>query len=235
MYRKDELLLDRRFCTVYCPEGKTLLPCYYICTGQTLPDQWETMLEDIRQDVLICHVAADWERDYTPWLAPGLPGRAAFTGEARSYLHFLEERMRPYLEAHYAVSLNVRDTAIAGYSLGGLFALWALYESSMFGKAASLSGSLWYDGWMRFLESRTPPKDACVYLSLGRSEERAGNPRMAAVGENTRWTYAHLVKMLGETHVTLEWNRGGHFTGIPNRWRKALEWMASDCDEKAPD
>ena len=67
-----------------------------------------------------------------------------------------------------------------------------------------------------------------LYLSLGKSEERAGDPRMASVGDNTRAVYAHFLPQLGEANIQLDWNRGGHFTGIPNRWRKALEWVTKD-------
>lgn len=225
------MTLDGRLCTVLCPETKVPLPCVYICSGQALPGEWETVLADMRRDVLICHVAADWERDYTPWPAPGLPGREAFTGAAGAYLRFLTETVRPTLLSAYPVHREAAYHTVAGYSLGGLFALWALFQTDAFGAAASLSGSLWYDGWTDFLETHVPPQDARVYLSLGRSEERAGNPRMTAVGENTRRTYECLVKTLGEDRVTFEWNRGGHFTGIPNRWRKALEWMAANLDK----
>ena len=221
------MTLDGRLCTVLCPETKVPLPCVYICSGQALPGEWETVLADMRRDVLICHVAADWERDYTPWPAPGLPGREAFTGAAGAYLRFLTETVRPTLLSAYPVHREAAYHTVAGYSLGGLFALWALFQTDAFGAAASLSGSLWYDGWTDFLETHVPPQDARVYLSLGRSEERAGNPRMTAVGENTRRTYECLVKTLGEDRVTFEWNRGGHFTGIPNRWRKALAWMTA--------
>jgi len=131
------------------------------------------------------------------------------------------------LRAEYPAASDAAHCAIAGYSLGGLFALWALTQSRVFGAAASLSGSLWYDGWEAYRDGVTLPSDARVYLSLGRSEERAGDLRMAAVGDCTRRTHAWLCAQLGETQTTLDWNRGGHFTGIANRWNKAIDWLTA--------
>ena len=37
---------------------------------------------------------------------------------------------------------------IAGYSLAGLFALYALYKTDAFTRVASMSGSLWFPGIM---------------------------------------------------------------------------------------
>lgn len=224
MYQRERIILDGRLCTVFYPEGAGPFPAVCLCSGD-VESLAPVLLETSRRPVLYYHVDADWERDYTPWPAPGLPGRAAFTGEAGAYLRFLTETVRPALLSAYPVCREAAQHAITGYSLGGLFALWALFQTDAFGAAASLSGSLWYDGWLGYLETHVPPQDARVYLSLGRSEERTGNPRMAAVGENTRRTYEYLVKTLGEHRTALEWNRGGHFTGIPNRWRKAMDWL----------
>lgn len=41
--------------------------------------------------------------------------------------------------------------AICGYSLGGLFALYAFVNDERFDACASISGSLWYQGWMGYL------------------------------------------------------------------------------------
>ena len=41
--------------------------------------------------------------------------------------------------------------AICGYSLGGLFALYAFVNDEHFDACASISGSLWYQGWMGYL------------------------------------------------------------------------------------
>jgi predicted alpha/beta superfamily hydrolase len=114
-----------------------------------------------------------------------------------------------------------------GYSLGGLVSLYALYTCGVFGKIGSLSGSLWYDGWTEFMESNKPVDNgAKVYMSLGDREERARNPRMAKVGDCTRMAAEVLKQQLkSDENITLEWNSGGHFTEIPQRFQKAIIWL----------
>lgn len=212
--------LEGRSCAVRIPEGGPW-PVACLCEGGL-----ERLTELEADTVVLAGVEGDWERDYTPWPGPALAGRAPFTGGGREHLAFLTGAFLPYLAGHYPVKAEPASTALMGYSLGGLFALWALGQTGRFGLIASLSGSLWYEGWLQYLE-RPVPAEARVYLSLGKDEVRTRGP-MGAIGENTRRTAELLAERLGEERVTLEWNRGGHFTGIPNRWRKALTWAAKN-------
>ena len=56
---------------------------------------------------------------------------------AGSYLGWLTGHALPRVEA--ALNAPPADTAIASYSLGGLFALYALHKSDAFSRAASAS------------------------------------------------------------------------------------------------
>ena len=49
---------------------------------------------------------------------------------------------------------------IAGYSLAGLFALWAAWNSGYFRRVASVSGSLWYPGFTDYIRNNEP-KSGC--------------------------------------------------------------------------
>jgi predicted alpha/beta superfamily hydrolase len=62
---------------------------------------------------------------------------------------------------------------VAGYSLSGLFALWALWQTDVFERAASASGSLWFPGFIDYARERTmtATPDA-AYLSLGKKETK---------------------------------------------------------------
>jgi hypothetical protein len=49
---------------------------------------------------------------------------------------------------------------------------------------------------------------------------------MAKVGNCTREAALKLEKQLDfKENLTLEWNDGGHFSEIPNRFKKALLWL----------
>jgi len=113
----------------------------------------------------------------------------------------------------------------AGYSLSGLFALWAFLESDAFDGAASCSGSLWIDGWMNFIRGEKLSRDALIYLSLGSKEERTKNPLMSTVGDCTRETYECLKRNPAVKKITLQWNKGGHFADSDARLVKGILWL----------
>ena len=127
--------------------------------------------------------------------------------------------------------MAVEDRLISGYSLGGLFALWALCESGAFGKAASLSGSTWYPGFLSYFEAHLPDENKKIYLSLGDREPFGGPPALREVGVCTEKLYKILTAR--QRDAVFEWNRGGHAKGIENRWRKAMRWAAADWKGRA--
>lgn len=178
---------------------------------------------------LVWCAPCDWERDYTPWPAPALPGRPPFAGGADRLLDFLCGEVKPEVCRRFALDAPAARTALAGYSLGGLAALYgALSRPAEFGRAAGCSGSLWYDGWEDWLASHPAAPGQRLYLSLGKTEERSRDARMARVGDATRRTAAAFAAALGPENTALEWHTGGHFTGVPHRLAQALAWLARD-------
>ena len=129
------------------------------------------------------------------------------------------------MAARFDILSGPGDTALAGYSLGGLLALYGLLSRPEYGRAASLSGSLWYDGWAAW-QAEHPARPGCrCYLSLGKAEERSRDARMSRVGRATRAASELLQGQLGPQNAVLEWNNGGHFTGVPHRIAKGLLWL----------
>lgn len=179
-----------------------------------------------RPFALVGFACQSWNDDLTPWPAPALSGKgAAFGGKAEETLAWLRAELLPTLTTRVNWSQQQANTAIAGYSLAGLFALWAWYQSGLFGGCASCSGSLWYDGWTAFATGRPAPANSRVYLSLGDREERARNPRMAAVGNATRQLAAQLAADPAITQTALEWNPGGHFADVPARLARGILYL----------
>ena len=166
---------------------------------------------------LMAFPAQDWDRELTPWKAPGLRGKDPdFGGEAEAFLVGL---LAAVAQAEAALQSKPETKLLMGYSLGGLFALWAGTRTDAFPLLASVSGSLWYDGWCQYLEGH-PCRAGKVYLSLGEKEPKARNPRMARVGACTERTEALLRSSGLET--TLEWNPGGHFNEPEARMARAV-------------
>lgn len=230
----EQYTIFGRTCLLWIPEGTGPFPVAVLCGGN-MEDQLLPLAKN-HPSLLLVSPQADWERDYTPWTADapsGRPpftadapsGRSPFTGGAPEFLDQLESHILPEIRHRFPVDNHPESTAIAGYSLGGLFALWTLCCSNTFGSALSLSGSLWYDGWPEFLSGHLPPRDAKVYLSLGKKEEKRGSIQMRTIGQRTQWTASQLTEYLGDDNVTFEWNPGGHFTDILGRWNRGLDWL----------
>ena len=162
----------------------------------------------------------DWNRDLSPWPAPGVfRDSGNFSGEGSAFLDTLIGQIIPLVEAQLGFAPASR--AVAGYSLAGLFALWSVFQTDLFDQAASISGSLWFDGFIDYLESSAPPSGLRqIYLSLGDREKNARNQRMAAVENCTR----QAVELLREWNIPVmfEINPGGHFQDIPGRIARGI-------------
>ena len=155
----------------------------------------------------------DWNRDLSPWPSPAVFGNEPFSGGAEKtlaeVLKHTEDRSKTYI--------------IGGYSLAGLFALWAAYQTDVFKGVAAASPSVWFPGFVDGLMKDNKCRTKSVYLSLGDREERTRNLVMATVGDRIRETH-ELLKAQGIKTV-LEWNLGNHFMDADIRTAKAFAWV----------
>lgn len=173
---------------------------------------------------LVFVACRDWNGELSPWPAPAcFKGGGAFTGGADVFYTEITENILPAAERSEGLKPCVR--AIAGESLAGLFALYALTKGDAFTMAASVSGSLWFDGWTDYFFAQSLPRGTRVYLSLGDREEFTKNARLASVGAKTRETAAFLSSKGVET--TLEMNPGNHFAEPERRMARAMRWLFS--------
>ena len=164
-----------------------------------------------------------WNGDVTPWPAPGLAaGEAPFSGEAEAHLAWLEDETLPALVAELGAPPVY--TAVAGYSLAGLFAAWAPFHTSVFSRVASASGSLWYPGFVEFVEAHTPQIiPAKAVFSLGDAEAKTRHPLMMTVADATEQVVRRYRELGCDT--TFLWNAGNHFREPEVRMAKAIAAM----------
>ncbi len=154
----------------------------------------------------------DWNSDLSPWSAPAVFGDNDFGGQAK---RTLEEILR-YCESRPVTYY------IGGYSLAGLFSIWAAYQTDMFSAVAAVSPSVWFPGFGTYMhENEIKCKN--VYLSLGDKEEKVKNPVMATVGDNIRAADS-LLKEQG-VNCTFEWNPGNHFKDVDIRTVRGFLWI----------
>ncbi|QTE67250.1 esterase [Clostridiales bacterium] len=159
----------------------------------------------------------DWNRDLSPWTAPAVFGKESFGDGAGDFL-----------EGILPLCPDGKTCYIGGYSLAGLFALWAAYRTGRFAGVAAASPSVWFPGFTDFMQANRIQSKA-VYLSLGDREEKAKNPVMAAVGSRIREAEG-ILKAQG-IPCTLEWNPGNHFRDADIRTAKAFAWVLNHTPE----
>ena len=176
--------------------------------------------QEIPYSVIVMPVK-DWNRDLSPWEAPAVFGSHSFGGKAEETLRYITDELMPEIEKILPAK-NRKHLILGGYSLAGLFALWAAYQTDLFEAAAAVSPSVWFEGWDSFMrENRI--RASYVYLSLGLKEEKTRNPIMKEVGNRIREQYDLLSKD-EKCDCVLEWNPGGHFSDPEGRTGKGIAW-----------
>ena len=165
-----------------------------------------------------------WNDALSPWDAPAVWEKQGFGGDAADTLRFLTEQVIPTLKQQFHLPENVK-IILGGYSLAGLFALWASTQTDLFYGIAAASPSVWFPGWMEF-EQQHPIQAQRVYLSLGDKEEHTKNAVMAVVGDHIRTLHSRLTARGAD--CTLEWNSGGHFKDADLRTAKAFRWVTEE-------
>ena len=165
-----------------------------------------------------------WNDALSPWEAPAVWGKQSFGGKAADTLRFLTEQVIPTLKQQFRLPEDIK-IILGGYSLVGLFALWASTQTDLFYGIAVASPSVWFPGWMEF-EQQHPMQTQHIYLSLGDKEEHTKNAVMAAVGDNIRTLHSRLIERGAD--CALEWNSGGHFKNADLRTAKAFRWAMEE-------
>lgn len=171
--------------------------------------------------LLVAYQAEDWNRCFSPWPAPPAFGGEGFAGEGAQTLRWLTDECAPQIAARF----GAREKLLCGYSLAGLFSLWAFYETGAFAGAASCSGSLWFPSWQDYMRGKAAPPGSRVYLSLGEREERTKNRAMRSVGDATRAQYAAMQNDGNLQRFALQWEPGGHFNEPEARLARGVLWL----------
>ena len=173
------------------------------------------------QDFLLTAVKVrSWNHDLSPWPAPAVFGNEDFGNGAAETLDFLLREVLPDRPAEDTGA--AKRVYIGGYSLAGLFALWAGFQTDRFDGVAAVSPSVWFPHFTEYMRENAMHAGR-IYLSLGDREERTRNPVMAQVGRAIRDAEG-ILKNAGKDCV-LEWNKGNHFKEPDLRTAKGFAWL----------
>lgn len=167
--------------------------------------------------------AEDWNCDYSPWKFVDEAAHKDFAGGGEKLLNWVKDILVDELKR--GLCKPQAKFFIGGYSLAGLFCLWAACESDIFEGCVIGSASLWYPGMLEYIASVNLSKKIYVYMSLGTKEEKARDRYMSQVGDNTRLIYECLKGAPWVKEVVLEWNPGNHFTEVSGRMVKGYVHM----------
>ena len=169
--------------------------------------------------LLVTIELADWTLDLMPWPDGNISRNPEAGKHGQETLDYILQDLLPELERSY----GPRPVILGGYSLGGLFALWASCQTDRFLAIAAASPSVWIHGWIPFAKKHMPMAKA-IYLSLGDREEHVKNQAIARVGDNLRAYYEMLRNHLGPEQSILVWEEGGHFNENAGRLARAFAW-----------
>ena len=169
--------------------------------------------------------------DYTPW--PLLASETLlmyFGGKAEEHLSFIKTCVVPFCESEYGFASSAEKRVIGGYSLGGLFSLYAAVNTNLFGTALSCSSSLWFPDFLDYLKEH-PFKAAHpkLYMSVGDQEGTTATNLTADQTLNTialKDFYEPKIQA-GDFQFALE--VGNHGNYIRGRAWRAIEWVEENC------
>lgn len=209
---------------VIAPRDGAKLPLLYLHDACPAPQRVRSLLSS--RLTLVSVSGVDWYRDMTPWPADRVFADGEnYGGGAEAYLQRLTEDIMPKVEA--GLGFTPVKRGLAGYSLAGLFSLWAFYQTDIFDLCGSMSGSLWFDGFQRFMEREPLRKlPERLYLSLGVKEKDCRSPQVSRVQEITE-AAAERFRELG-TEVCWQLQPGGHTSQVDKRIAEGLSWLAAN-------
>ncbi len=162
-----------------------------------------------------------WNDDLSPWKSePVFRGGESFGGNAADFTSLLTEQVIPFAENLTGISSR---RIIAGYSMAGLYALYAPYVTDAFSDVICASGSVWYPNFVSYIETnkyiRQPDS---VYLSLGDKESRTKNPYLSQTESCMEKLYQHFRQK--NIPSVFEMNQGNHYKDAVLRHAKGIAW-----------
>lgn len=205
----------------------------------------------VPEGVSLVNIGVDlWEENFSPWCAPRVFAKGPNFGDgAQKTLDTLINQVVPWAESDLTEPPTYR--VLVGYSLAGLFSLWAGVSQQVargcqpddvpsqpgaphvdavptptFQRIGAVSGSFWFPGLLDYVDQQLSGGAVGLthaYLSLGDREARTPNPQIMHVRENAELLASRL-ESAGITSM-FELNRGNHFQNVEGRMQKALDWL----------
>ena len=186
--------ITARTAYIYLPRGYDShpwkrYPVIYMQDGQNMADpanpggtgSWQadaTARREISQgrirEVIMVGVANEptaRRSDYNP-PSDTYPGESA--GRADIYLKFLLNNVRPTLDYNYRTLPDFRNTLVGGSSMGGIFSLYAGFETNVFGGVLAMSPAVTRAPNYKATLASKPKRPLRIYMDTGTDEKQVG-------------------------------------------------------------
>ena len=216
----DQLLIQGRICRLFGSERPACILIQPSARHEnaTLEAEAQKIAELSQVPFVLATIELeDWMLDLMPWPDGNISRDPEAGKHGQDTLQYVLLSLIPELQSRF----GPLPIILGGYSLGGLFALWASTQTDSFKAIAAASPSVWIKDWIPFAKKHVPMAEA-VYLSLGDQEEHVKNQAIARVGDNLRTQYTLLQEQLGPNQCTLVWEQGGHFNDNEGRLARAF-------------
>ena len=223
---KTSLTIGDQQVTVY-PAAASDRPVVYL---NTFAEEGDRVYQELSRThgpdfTLVVISGLDWNHDMAPWRIPPITKNdVPCTGGADAYLQFFTGTILPKAEA--LIPGTVPWRGLAGYSLAGLFAVYAMYQTAYFSRIASISGSLWFPAFKQYVFTHDMMKKPdYLYFSLGDKESRTSNPYLKPVEECTEAIRTFYAAQ--GLHTAFRLNPGGHHKNTVGRTAAGIAWILS--------
>lgn len=161
----------------YDTSGKSY-PVLYMHDAQNLFDkalsfagEWEIdeTLDRLQLPLIVVGIAHGNEKrleELTPY-----PHEKYGGGKADTYLDFVTQTLKPYIDNNYRTKPQKEHTGMMGSSLGGLVSIYApIRHPDVFGKVGVFSPSFWISDEIYHLMEQTSSYPAHIYMLCGDAE-----------------------------------------------------------------
>lgn len=209
----------RRYPVLYAQDGQSLFGAESWRLDETLDTLWGL---GAMEEAIVVAVHTDEGRldMLSPTPDPGHGG-----GAGPRYRSFLTDTLKPYVDTFFRTRRGREDTALLGSSMGGLFSFFAAWtRPDIFGKAACLSSSFWWD---RRALVKDVAAGACplprpfLYIDSGAARDPL------AEDANLRDGYHHTMALRAAlTGHCYEPGRNLHVLAFPGHAHDAASWGA---------
>ena len=223
--------LDKQYPVLYFTDAYWDMPLLYSIHGQLSYDN--VIPEMIMVGFSYQGENADYGNLRAMDLTPTPSARIPNAGDGPKFLTFIEDTVIPYIETNYRAQPQQR--ALAGSSLGGLFALYAMYEKpELFKRYISISpAALWENDYLfkKHDEYAANHSDFPVrlFLSAGGDEYPGFRDPIFDLQQHLG---QHSFKNFGLLNYTIE---GARHAGVKSEgYSRGIRWVFKDLAPTGP-